>query len=175
MTLIGSKRTGPNGIPTILLKQTRNTVSLLLAKLINKSFEAGIFPDICKLAKMASIFKSETRLLCNNCRFPCFQILVKSLKNSCMEDSIFFLEQYNCYYALQFCFRLNCSTNSALMSIVENILTHLDTGVLGPLLYIVHISDLHKCIKYPKAYQFADNTNILQSGKSLEALAKKLN
>ena len=55
MTLIGSKSTEPNSIPTILLKQTRNTVSLPLAKLINKSFETGIFPNICKVAKVVPI------------------------------------------------------------------------------------------------------------------------
>ena len=30
-------------------------------------------------------------------------------------------------------------------------------------------------VKYSKAYHFADNTNILDSGKSLEVLANKLN
>ena len=55
MILIGSKSTGPNSIPTIPLKQTRNTVSLPLAKLINKSFETGIFPNICKVAKVVPI------------------------------------------------------------------------------------------------------------------------
>ena len=51
MTLKGSKSMGPNSISTILIKPTRNTVSLPLAKLINKSFETGIFPDICKWQK----------------------------------------------------------------------------------------------------------------------------
>ena len=37
-----------------------------------------------------------------------------------------FLEQENCFYSLQFGFRLNCSTNNALMSIIENIQTQLD-------------------------------------------------
>ena len=71
LTLMSSKSTGPNRIPTFLLKQTRNTVSLPLAKLISKSFETGIFPDICKVAKVVPIFKSETRLLCNNYRPIC--------------------------------------------------------------------------------------------------------
>ena len=155
---------------------------------------------------------------------------------------IFFLEQCNCYYRFQFGFRLNYSTNSALMSIVENIQTQLDNGefptgvfvdlrkafdtvdhrvllqklehygvrgiskkwfssyltnrkqfvsiencnsttktvltgvprgsVLGPLLFLIYINNLHKCVKYSKAYHFADDTNILQSGKSLEVLVK---
>lgn len=39
-----------------------------------------------------------------------------------------FLEQERCFYNLQFGFRLNCSINSALMSIIENIRTHLGDG-----------------------------------------------
>ena len=37
-----------------------------------------------------------------------------------------FLEQETCFYSLQLGFRLNCSTNNALMSIIENIQTQLD-------------------------------------------------
>ena len=72
MILIGSQSTGPNNIPTItrniIEKNTRNTVFLPLTKLINKSFEIGIFSDICKVARVVSIFKSETKLLCNDYR-----------------------------------------------------------------------------------------------------------
>ena len=39
-----------------------------------------------------------------------------------------FLEQQKCFYPFQFGFRLNFSTNNALMSIVENIQNLLDKG-----------------------------------------------
>ena len=39
-----------------------------------------------------------------------------------------FLEESNCFYKLQFGFRLNLSTNNALFSIIENIQTDLDNG-----------------------------------------------
>ena len=72
MILIGIQSTGPNNVSII----TRNILEqileirffLPLTKLINKSFEIGIFPDICKVARVVSIFKSGTRLLCNNYR-----------------------------------------------------------------------------------------------------------
>ena len=66
ITLIGTKGTGPNNIAEILLKHTRNTILLPLAKLIYKSFETGVFSDLNKLAKVVPIFKSEARLPCNN-------------------------------------------------------------------------------------------------------------
>ena len=129
MTLMSSKSMGPNGIPAFLLKQTRNTVSLPPAKLIKKSFETGIFPDICKVAKVVLIFKSETMLLCNNYRpVSLLSNIGKIIEKLMHQRPNFFLEQYNCYYPFQFGFRLNYSTDSVRMSISENIQTLLDNG-----------------------------------------------
>ena len=147
-----------------------------------------------------------------------------------------FLETQNCFYPAQFGFRLNVSTNNALMSIIENIQTQLDEGkycagvfvdlkkafdtvdhnillrkldyygirgianewfcsylkkrkqfvsiqnnmssikeiltgvpqgsVLGPLLFLIYINDLHKSIRFSKTYHFADDTSIIQSNPS---------
>ena len=48
-------------------------------------------------------------------------------------------------------------------------------SVLGPLLFLVYINDLYKCVKYSKIYHFADGTNMLQSDNSLKNLAKQTN
>ena len=130
MTLIGNKSTGPSSIPTILLKQTRNTVSLPLPKLIYKSFEAEIFLDIYarwqKWYLSSKVKQSYFAIIID--QFPCFQILVKSLKNWCVKDLIPSLNNTVVTTPLQFGFRWNYSTNSALMSIIENIQTRLDNG-----------------------------------------------
>ena len=156
-----------------------------------------------------------------------------------------FLETQNCFYPAQFGFRLNMSTNNALMSITENIQTQLDKGkycagvfvdlkkdfdtvdhnillqkrdyygirdidkewfcsylkkrkqfvsiennmpsvkeiltavpqgsILGPLLFLIFINDLHKSIRFSKTYHFADDTSIIQSNPSLERLPKQIN
>ena len=52
------------------------------------------------------------------------------------------LEQHKVFYALQFGFRLNTSTNNALMSITENIQTHLDKNELTAGVFI----DLRKAL-----------------------------
>ena len=48
-------------------------------------------------------------------------------------------------------------------------------SVLGPLLFLIYINDLHKCMKYSKTYHFADDTSILQSHSSLQILSKQIN
>ena len=61
-------------------------------------------------------------------------------------------------------------------SATKEILTGVsEDSVLGPLLSLIYINDLHTCIKFSKTYHFADNTSIMQSNKSLEVLAKQLN
>ena len=62
----------------------------------------------------------------------------------------------------------------------DSSLKPISTGVLqgsvpGPLLFLVYINDLHKCVKYSKVYHFPDDTNMLQSDNSLKNVAKRMN
>ena len=51
-----------------ILHIIKDKISIPLSELINKSFATGCFPNICKTAKVILIFKTESRLLCNNYR-----------------------------------------------------------------------------------------------------------
>ena len=48
-------------------------------------------------------------------------------------------------------------------------------SVLGPLLFLVYINDLHMAIKFSKVYHFADDTNLLHISKSPQKLQRLLN
>ena len=48
-------------------------------------------------------------------------------------------------------------------------------SVLGPLLFLIYINDLHKAIKYSTARLFADDTNLLLKNQSLKKLQKLIN
>ena len=48
-------------------------------------------------------------------------------------------------------------------------------SVLGPLLFLIYINDLHTSIKYCTIRHFADDTNLLLHNKSLKQLKKQLN
>ena len=115
------KSTGPNSIPTKVMKQSKDVISAPLAKLINRSFLNDAFSNILKIAKVIPIFKSESRVVCNNYR-PVSLLsntgkIIEKLKHKRLYS---FLEKQNCFYPAQFAFRLNVSTNNGLMSITEN-------------------------------------------------------
>ena len=48
-------------------------------------------------------------------------------------------------------------------------------SVLGPLLFLIYINDLHKVIKYSSVYHFADDTNLLSINTSPKCLQKQIN
>ena len=48
-------------------------------------------------------------------------------------------------------------------------------SVLGPLLFLLYINDLHTCIKYSKVYHFADDTNLLNTNSSPKQMQKQVN
>ena len=109
------------------MKQLNDIIASPIAQLINKSFQSGILPDIFKIAKVISFFKSESQVLCNNYRPISLLPNISKLIEKLMYERVYsFLEQQNCFFNAQFGFRLSLSTNNTLMSITENVQSQLD-------------------------------------------------
>ena len=125
-TISSNKSTGTNSITTSILKKIKNEISIPLSAIINNSFENRIFPNLLKSAQVILVFKNGSRLSCNNYRpISLLSNIGKIIEKLIHKKLNYFLEQHKVYYALQFGFHLNTSTNNALMSITENIQTHL--------------------------------------------------
>ena len=48
-------------------------------------------------------------------------------------------------------------------------------SVLGPLLFLIYIIDLHKAIQYCKVHHFVDDINLFHTNKSVKILNKLVN
>ena len=118
--LNSDKSTGPNSLPTKILKLLKNEISTHLADIFNLSFSSGVFPSILKIAKVIPVHKKESKLFCSNYR-P-----ISLLSNI---DKIIEKILYNrIYQFLQFGFRQHYSTSYALLNLTEAIMKALDDG-----------------------------------------------
>ena len=61
-----NKSTGPNNVPTKILKLLKNYISTQLSDIFNASFSTGIFPSILKIAKVVPIYKKQSKLVYSN-------------------------------------------------------------------------------------------------------------
>ena len=73
------KSMGPISVPAFVLKTYNHFFSEWLSKLINLSFQVGVFPDIFKVARVTPVHKKESKLDYSN-----YQYSVKSSKNQYM-------------------------------------------------------------------------------------------
>ena len=123
------KSSGPNSLPVRIVKLYNIFFSNNLSKIINLSFTTGIFPDLCKLAKVIPIFKKDNELLCENYRpislLPIFSKIIEKIIYKQMYD---YLTKNNLIYNKQFGFRGNHSTSHAVISLTESIKLNMDKG-----------------------------------------------
>ena len=66
--LNSEKSNGPNSIPTDIIKLISNVISHLLAKIINQSFNNGVFLDHLKVANVIPVFNKGSKIDVSNYR-----------------------------------------------------------------------------------------------------------
>ena len=136
-TLSLNKSTAPNSIPTSILKKIKDEISIPLSAIISNSFKNRIFPNLLKSAQVIPVFKNGSRLSCNNYRpISLLSNIGKVIEKLIHKRLNHFLEQHKVFYALDYGFCLNTATNNALMSIINNIQTHLEKNELTARVFI---------------------------------------
>ena len=122
-TLDSQKTSGPNSIPTKILKLMKNDISDQLAVLFNLSFSCGSFP---------SIYKKDSKLKCSSYRpVSLLSNIDKILKRIVYSRLYKFFEDNKLVYNLQFGFQQKHSTSHALIHLTEKIREQLDSGKYG--------------------------------------------
>ena len=97
------------------MKQIKDVISATLAKLLNRSFHNGVFPNTLKIAKLIPIFKSEPRVACNNYRPISLPSNIGKIIERLMHKHLYgFLETQNWFYPAQLGFQLNVSANPSM-------------------------------------------------------------
>jgi len=122
-----NKSTGPNSIPIFILKIMKPFFSFWLSKIINLSIEKSIFPDLLKMAKITPLHKKDSKLNHLNYRpISLLSALSKIFEKVLYVRMYNFITNNNLFYGRQYGFRHKHSTNHALISLTENIKSHLD-------------------------------------------------
>ena len=117
-----NKSSGPNSIPTNLLKEFSPQFIPPIKTLVNKSLTEGTFPSIFKLALICPIYKKSDKTKCVNYRpISLLSNLSKIFERIMYNRLEGYLESNNLIYDFQFGFRKKFSTDHALLSITEQI------------------------------------------------------
>ena len=118
-----------NSIPVFLLKTFHVFFSHWLSKLINLSFETGVFPTLLKTAKVHPLHKKESKLNHLNYRPISLLSIFSKIYEKLVYTRVYsYLDQNGLIYTKQFGFRSNYSTDHALISLTEHIRSLLDVG-----------------------------------------------
>ena len=125
-----NKASGPNSIPTDILKLIKNNRCYPLKENINLSFATGIYPTQLKVAKVIPTFKNKGALLLISSYRPIsFLLNINKIFEKIVYKRIYsFLDRLNCIYELRYGFRAKHSTNHALLGLTEKIWESLDSG-----------------------------------------------
>ena len=110
----------------------RHSLSPLLAALMNKSISTGIYPHLLKHAKVIPVYKTGDET--DSCNYRPISLLsvfnrlfeklmYKRLRSYCEKNSIFFSSQYG--------FRDNCSTQHAILDILNKIQSKIDAKLFS--------------------------------------------
>lgn len=110
------------GMSNRLIKSVINIVVTPLTKLINQCIETGVYPEILKTAKVTPIHKGGSVTDFGNFRpISLIPVLSKIIESVLKKQIIKYLDENNLIYEHQYGFRMNKSTNDAIIHLINEI------------------------------------------------------
>ena len=138
---------GWDGIHTKVVKNTYNVFSEPLLHIFYLTITQGVFPDALKIARVIPIYKGGNSMMLNNYR----SVSVLPLLSKIFER-IEFKNKHDILYKYQFGFRGGMGKNTAMIILIDKIVSALDNGdsVIGVFL------------DFSKAFDTVDHTILLK-------------
>ena len=134
ITHLKNSSPGWDGIHSKVIKNTFNLFSDPLLHILNLSITQGVFPDELKVARVIPIYKGGNSMLLSNYRpVSVLPLLSKIFERIMYNRLIEFVNKHDILYKYQFGFRGGMGTNTALIILMDKIVSALDNGdcILG--------------------------------------------
>ena len=118
---------GHDGLPIKILKFCNAELSPILAYINNESLQNGIFPEFLKIARITPIYKAGDKKHVNNYRPVSILTSMSKIMEKVMYTRLInYLNKHSILHQNQYGFRQNCSTNLALMKLVDDLTKAID-------------------------------------------------
>ena len=115
-------KTNINKMPVKIFSSISPLLLYPLTKLINKSFQEGVFPTALKLARITPIYKNGEKTDPYNYRPISSLPYLSKIFENCMKNRIIsFFDKHNLFSRQQFGFLKNKSTQDALLELIDKI------------------------------------------------------
>lgn len=134
---LSNKHSSPNGISNILVKQIASVITQAVTKMVNRSFEDGIFPEKCKETVVIPIFKTGDREDPGNYRPISILSGISRIMEYAMKPRLeAFLNGINFFYHRQYGFSEKRDANGAIFDLVTRIQSALDRNKMIASIFI---------------------------------------
>ncbi|CAB4036376.1 RNA-directed DNA polymerase from transposon X-element, partial [Paramuricea clavata] len=131
------KSPGLDGISVKLLKDTSDVIAQPLANIFNLSLQTAIFPDEWKIANVSPVFKEGNKTDCGNYRpISVISVVAKLFEGLVYNQLRTFIADNSILVEQQSGFRLQHSTETALLGSTNEWLYNMDNGLINGVLFL---------------------------------------
>ena len=132
-----AKAMGPDGIPSIILKELRNEISLPLSIIFNKSLTLGTVPKVWKEAEVTAIFKKGNKTEPGNYRPVSLTSISCKLLEAFVTNHIrIFMETNKLFSDCQHGFRNHRSCVTQLLEVMNDLSRMIEEGDSIDIIYL---------------------------------------